>query len=84
MPLGAEMVTGQAGTQEDCVCAGTSPTNHSRVAHVVGVVLKVVLGLHLLLQGLIVGLVLLSFLHHALNVVLGETALQSAVSTSCR
>merc|ERR1719198_465850 len=45
------------------------------VAHVVGVVLKSVLGVHLLLVLLVLGLVLLRLLHHTLNLLLGQAAL---------
>lgn len=53
----------------------SSNGRYARVAHVVGVVLEVVLGLHLLLQSFIISLVLLCLLHHALNIILGQTAL---------
>mmetsp|Transcript_7566 Transcript_7566/g.19588 ORF Transcript_7566/g.19588 Transcript_7566/m.19588 type:complete len:663 (-) Transcript_7566:132-2120(-) len=45
------------------------------VAHVVGVVLKAILGLNLLLVLLILRLVLLCILHHLLDLILGQTAL---------
>ncbi|TVU47534.1 hypothetical protein EJB05_07138, partial [Eragrostis curvula] len=46
-----------------------------RVAHVVGVVFQRVAGLHLALDLLVLGLVLLGLLHHALDLLLAEPAL---------
>merc|ERR1719231_1214776 len=57
------------------VALSSASISSLRVFHVVGVVLKAVLGLNAVLVGLVLGLVLLSLLDHLLDLLLGEAAL---------